>query len=83
MSENAKRFHVIKGGGDKKPYAKTDSSDLEQLTCRTCENDIGVASSTFIETCEAPMERGGEIVRSTKGLICARCMSRGKFTIIM
>jgi len=65
------------------PFAKRDPQDFEQIVCRQCEIDIGVASSTFIEAHLAPFEQRGEIVRTTKSLICAHCLARGKVTRAM
>lgn len=85
MTDDAgpKRFRVVEGSNVRRAWSKRDSHDFEQLVCRVCEIDIGVATSTFIETHHAPHEQNGQIIRTTKGLMCAYCLSRGKITHTM
>lgn len=74
-----KRFRVIEGGETSRPYHGRGGP--EQIVCRTCEADIGVATSEFIATRLAPMiDRKGEVTEGTPSLICAHCLARGKVT---
>lgn len=79
-SDDLKRFRVVKGGGKKQPWAKNDSSESEQITCRMCEPVMGVQPSMYIEVHLGPRELKGEIVHSTRSLICAYCFMRGRIT---
>lgn len=78
--DKPQRFRVVAGASIKRVAAKDDSRDVEQIVCRVCEIDIGVATSTFSEVHLSPHEQIGEIVRSTKGLVCTYCLARGKVT---
>ena len=81
--EKPKRLRVVDGGESPKPYARKSSDEAEQIVCRVCEIDIGVASSMFVEVDVAPMELKGEIVHTNKGLVCVMCLARGKITQAM
>jgi len=74
------RFRVIRGDGRKKRYAKADPQDIEQIVCKTCEIDIGVATSSYIQVTVAPMEKKGKPFGGTKRLACTHCLARGKVT---
>ena len=80
MEGSDNRLKVIDGGCERKPYARKTKDDAEQLVCRTCEADIGVATSVWIEAKLSPMVRGSKIEGATDALICGFCLSRGKVT---
>lgn len=70
-----RRFRLVEGGGKPRKEARRDS---EQVVCRRCELETGVASSEWIETRLAPRERRGKIVeRGVRSLVCVACLMRG------
>lgn len=74
-------LRAIEGGNKPKPYARREKRDLEQVVCRVCEADVGVATSMAIKARSCPMSPGlGKITRGTDAWICAYCLARGKVT---
>lgn len=80
MADAPARFRVVDGGEEKKPYARSHADGCEQIVCRTCEIDTGLATSHFIKTLVAPMERRGRMTGGTPSLVCVPCLARGKVT---
>lgn len=81
MSDAHSRFRVIDGGSAPQAGArKKRKSDAVMCLCRTCESDIGVATSAWIKAKLNPMERGGKIEGGSDALVCAHCLGRGKVT---
>ena len=73
-----RRFRVVEGGSTPRKEARRHS---EQVVCRRCALETGVASSEWIETRLAPRERGGKIVdRGVRSLVCVPCLTRGVLT---
>lgn len=48
-----------------------------QWTCKRCENDIKVASSTIMTLTIAPVVKGIKVIGGTKVKVCAYCWMRG------
>lgn len=83
MESSHNRLKVLRGGGERKSYAKKSKDDVEQVVCRECEADTGVATSTWIPATIAPMIQGNDVIGGTSGLICAHCLSRGKVSRVV
>jgi hypothetical protein len=73
------RFAVISGGrpASAEPKAK-------MWLCRTCEDDIGVATSVVEPVWQGPLRENGRVRLSsgTKRVVCSHCKMRGKFTFV-
>lgn len=72
------KFRVIEGGDTPKPYHKRGLP--QQIICRTCEVDIGIATSLWMTATQSPMSDGNRVIGGTKVTICAHCLMRGKVT---
>lgn len=71
------RFQVIDGGrGADAPAAP------KMWLCRTCEDDIGVATSVVEPVWQGPVRENGRVRLSsgTKRIVCTHCKMRGKLT---
>lgn len=71
------RFQVIDGGrGADAPAAP------KMWLCRTCEDDIGVATSVVEPVWQGPLRENGRVRLSsgTKRVVCTHCKMRGKLT---
>lgn len=74
-----RRFQVIDGG-------RADDVDAQSRPkmwlCRTCEEDIGVATSVIEPVWQGPLREGSKVRLSsgTKRLVCTHCKMRGKLT---
>lgn len=82
MMQTRARLSVVQGGHSPKPYAKRHKGEAEQIVCRTCEIQTGIATSTAIEVVTSPMERAGKVVGGTKRLQCVPCLARGEITYL-
>jgi hypothetical protein len=80
MEGSDNRLKVIPGGCDPKPFARRTRHEAEQWVCRTCEADIGVATSALVEATLSPMVRDAKIEGGTLAKVCACCLARGKVT---
>lgn len=71
------RFQVIDGGrGADAPAAP------KMWLCRTCEDDIGGATSVVEPVWQGPVRENGRVRLSsgTKRIVCTHCKMRGKLT---
>ena len=78
-------LEVITGGATRrKSYHRRRLEDPELRTCHVCETDMGTATSTFLECSQDLFLKPGEHRPhgSTRGWLCAHCLSRGKVTVI-
>ena len=71
------RFTVVEGGGTPRPEG---GDEVEQWVCRTCEAEIGVASSEVIKLTIAPRIKAGKLIDGTEVYVCAQCHLRGTLT---
>jgi hypothetical protein len=71
------RFQVIDGG--RSPDAPAAP---KMWLCRTCEDDIGVATSVVEPVWQGPLRENGRVRLSsgTKRVVCTHCKMRGKLT---
>ena len=83
MSDEPKRFRVVQGGSEPKPYRAKRRGEAELLTCWQCEADIGIATAMTIEVKQGRMVRDGKPEGGTRMVICAHCLSRGKTTVLL
>lgn len=74
------RLRVVHGDDAPKPYHRKGAP--QQVVCRVCEADTGVATSEFVKTVVAPQEHRGRVGKGRPSLICAHCLARGKVTPI-
>ena len=68
---------LVEGEGKPKPWK---NGEAEQVVCRQCEHDIGIATSVFIPVESAPFYVKGKWKKGDLRYICATCMARGKVT---
>lgn len=71
------RFAVIDGG---RPAEAPPAPKM--WLCRTCEDDIGVATSVVEPVWQGPLRENGRVRLSsgTKRIVCTHCKMRGKLT---
>lgn len=79
--DKPKRFRVVEGGNEPKPY---HHGKLKQLICRTCEEDTGVSTGgPWLQAVGSAWEEDGEVVEFGEPILyCPWCLARGKLTII-
>jgi hypothetical protein len=73
------RFGVIDGGRT----ARAEGVERPKMwLCRTCETDIGVATSVVEPVWQGPLREAGKVRLSTgtKRVVCTHCKMRGKLT---
>jgi len=73
------RFGVVEGGRGGRP----DGVEQPKMwLCRTCEADIGVATSVVEPVWQGPLRETGKVRLSTgtKRVVCTHCKMRGKLT---
>lgn len=75
------RFQVIAGG---RPAMPEGTSRPKMWLCRTCEEDIGVATSVVEPVWQGPLRENGRVRLSsgTKRVVCSHCKMRGKLTFV-
>jgi hypothetical protein len=73
------RFKVIDGG---RAPAPAGVERPKMWLCRTCETDIGVATSVVEPVWQGPLREAGRVRLSsgTKRVVCTHCKMRGKLT---
>lgn len=71
------RFQVISGG-----RAPDAPAAPKMWLCRTCEEDIGVATSVVEPVWQGPLRENGRVRLSsgTKRIVCTHCKMRGKLS---
>lgn len=74
------RFRVIEGGD--KPKSYHTKGEPQQVICRVCETDIGIATSLLQRAVQSPMRNGNRMTGGTSVFICVHCILRGKVTVI-
>lgn len=71
---------LVSGGATPLSYHKRGAP--QQIVCRTCQEDVGVATSLVVEAVQSPMRQGGKRVGGTKVTVCLHCLMRGKETVL-
>ena len=73
------RFQVINGG-----RADDHHERPKMWLCKTCETDIGVATSVVEPVWQGPLREAGRVRLSsgTKRVVCTHCKMRGKLTFV-
>ena len=72
-------LRVIEGGSRPRSYHRQTT---QQVVCRVCEADGGVATSLAVWAVQSPMRRAGRTIGGTKVLVCLPCLARGKETLL-
>lgn len=72
-------LRVIEGGSKPRSYHRQTT---QQVVCRVCEAELGVASSLGVWAVQSPMRRAGKVTGGTKVLVCLPCLARGKETLL-
>lgn len=70
-------LRVIEGGT---PLNKRRRRAPSQWLCRTCEKDIGVATSALVQVWVGAMMERGRLKGGIKIWVCQGCQQRGKHT---
>lgn len=73
------RFQVIDGGRASEVHERP-----KMWLCKTCETDIGVATSVVEPVWQGPLREAGRVRLSsgTKRVVCTHCKMRGKLTFV-
>ena len=65
----------------RKRYRRRALDEPEQVTCPTCEAELGVATSAVTEMTVAPLRTpDGRKAGGSKQFVCTYCLARGKVT---
>lgn len=68
----------------RKPYRRQALDEPEQVTCPTCEADLGVATSAVVQVTVAPRRTpDGRKAGGSKAFACIYCLARGKVTMLI
>jgi hypothetical protein len=84
--DKPQRLRLIQGGpandgkAAPKRYRAAKPGQIEQLTCRVCEADTGIATSLGVYAIQSPMWKAGKVTGGTKAMYCLHCMVRGVTT---
>lgn len=73
-------LRLVKGGAEPRAYHRQGSA--QQIVCRVCEADVGVATSLVVEAVQSPVRRRGKVAGGTKVMVCLHCLIRGKETVL-